>query len=215
MAGTLLAVGSLAFAAGLFIRISGEVGTHGAIDQWDEELLRAIATLRRPLLNGIAMDITALGSAVLLSLFTLLALLVLGLNRDWRDARYLVAGSAGAAIWIELLKNTYIRDRPNPAGRLVEATGFSYPSGHAFAATAFYLVLAFLMCRYFETTRARASLIAFATSVALCVCFSRLYLGVHYPSDVLSGFLLGAAWALVLTGLFFRPTRERVGKLPR
>jgi undecaprenyl-diphosphatase len=208
MARNLVLVGTVAFFGGLFLRISGEVGKASGIDQWDQSVLDAIATLRRPALNGVAVDITALGSAPLITLFTLLGLLVVGLNRDWRDAKYLTAGSAGAALWTELLKNTYIRNRPPPDVRLVEATGFSYPSGHSFAATAFYLVLAFLMCRYFQTYQARAALITFATAVAVSVCFSRLYLGVHYPSDVLTGFLLGASWALVLTGLFFRPRRS-------
>jgi undecaprenyl-diphosphatase len=84
----------------------------------------------------------------------------------------------------------------------VEVSGFSYPSGHSLAATSFYLLLMFLAWQYYTSWRSRVVLLGCTALLIGAVCFSRLYLGVHYPSDLVSGMCFGAAWVFLLTSYF-------------
>ena len=191
---------------GLFLRVTWEMREDSSIDSWDRRLLVFISNSRTTSLNGPAVDFTALGSPTVLTLFTVIGVVVLLLNRDRRGSTYLALGSGVAGLSTYLLKHLFTRERPNIVPRLVEVSGFSYPSGHSIGASSFYLLLAFLSCRYFRTGRSRAVVFACAGILIVGVCFSRLYLGVHYPSDVLSGMLLGSAWVCLLTYVFFGRT---------
>jgi membrane-associated phospholipid phosphatase len=201
----LLTLGGAAFFLGLFLHLTSQVWQDSETLEFDKAVLAWIAAFRRPLLNGVAVDITALGSATLLTLFSLVGLLILGLHRDWRGAKFLVLGALGAGLGTSVVKNFFGRVRPDPASRLIEAAGFSYPSGHSFGATSFYLILALLVCRHVYSTHGRIAIVTLALTLIGLVGFSRMYLGVHYPTDVASGFCLGAAWALCLAALFFKP----------
>jgi undecaprenyl-diphosphatase len=104
--------------------------------------------------------------------------------------------------------------RPRPLdGRLVDAGGFSYPSGHAVSAAVLYVTLALVGSRHFKGPGYRHMLVALAAVVTLLVAATRVYLGVHYPTDVTSGTALGAGWAVLLAAAFAyadeRTTRRR------
>ena len=101
-------------------------------------------------------------------------------------------------------KTWFDRPRPEIIPRLAQAGGMSFPSGHAVTAASIYLTLALLAARHYRRPAARATLFALAGLLIFIVAFSRVYLGVHYPTDVLSGALLGASWALLLGALFSR-----------
>ncbi len=190
---------------GLFIKITWELHEDNELGILDRQILIFISNLRISVLNGSAVDITALGSPSVLTLFTLIGVLLLGLNRDRQGSAYLAVGSIGSAIGTYVLKQIFTRPRPNVIPHLVEVSGFSYPSGHSLAATSFYLLLMFLAWRYYQAWNARIALLI-CTGFLICgVCFSRLYLGVHYPSDVLSGMFLGSAWVCFLTAFFKLP----------
>jgi undecaprenyl-diphosphatase len=90
----------------------------------------------------------------------------------------------------------------------VQVSGFSYPSGYSLASASPYLTIAILAVRYFPTTKARVLLLGLTITVISLVCVSRVYLGVHYPSDVVSGTSLGVAWALLLAGSFSMIERQ-------
>jgi undecaprenyl-diphosphatase len=86
--------------------------------------------------------------------------------------------------------------------QLVHASGFSYPSGHSITSSAIYLTMAILACRHFQSMSSRIVLLALAGLMIALISFSRIYLGVHYPSDTMSGALMGLAWALFMAALF-------------
>ncbi len=99
----------------------------------------------------------------------------------------------GAALLNTLLKKIFQRERP-ALHRLAEETGYSFPSGHSMAAFALYGVLAYLLWRHIGSKKGRLALISLAALLALSIGLSRIYLGVHYPSDVLAGYLASTVW---------------------
>ena len=190
---------ALAFLA--FVRITREL-IEGDVSAMDRAILLAVARTRTPWLTVAAIDVTALGSITLVVLFSAFALLVLLVLRDRLGALHLLAASAGAGILTLLTKNIIERIRPEEAQRLITVSGFSYPSGHSVSTSALYLTIAILAGRSVENSSARAAIFLGVSVLVIIVGASRVYLGVHYATDVASGIALGAAWALVLAGFF-------------
>lgn len=195
-------VGFTCFFLGLFVKMTWELYEDSSIDSLDHQILINIARFRSPTISGAAVDITSLGSPTLLTIFTIVSVIIFWLKKDRIGYTYLASGSIGAGLGTFLVKHLFNRERPSIIPRLIEVSGFSYPSGHSFGATSFYLTLMFLIWRHFQSLRDRFIILFFTLLLILFVCFSRLYLGVHYPSDVLSGFFLGAAWVCLLTTFF-------------
>ena len=188
------------FFLGLFFEMTYELHYGDGIESLDRQILLAIAARRTAALNGPAVDVTALGSSTVIALLATMGVLILGwLNRDRWGAAYLALGSLGAGLGAGVLKQLIARPRPTVIPRLVEVSESSYPSGHSFAATSFYLLLMFLAFRRYRSPKERGVLAVCAFVVITGVCVSRLYLGVHYPSDVLGGALLGVGWVCFLT----------------
>ena len=99
----------------------------------------------------------------------------------------------GSSILNLLLKWVFQRARPD-INRLIEITGYSYPSGHSMGAFSFYSVLAYLLWRHIDSRAGRGALIAVSIVMILSIGLSRIYLGVHYPSDIVGGYLASCAW---------------------
>jgi undecaprenyl-diphosphatase len=194
-------LGGAALALLIFVRITREL-IEGDVSAMDRAILLAVAKARTPWLTSTAVDVTALGSITLVVLLSTLALLVLLVLRDRRGAFQLLAASAGAGILTILTKDTIERVRPPEALQLIVVSGFSYPSGHSVSTSALYLTIAIIACRYVRRTDAKTAIFLAVSAVPLLVGASRIYLGVHYATDVVSGISLGAAWALLLAGLF-------------
>jgi undecaprenyl-diphosphatase len=193
--------GGAALAFLIFVRITRELieGDVGAIDS---AILLAVAKKRTPWLTIAAVDVTALGSITLVVLFSALTLLVLLVLRDRLGALQLLAASAGAGILTLVTKDIIERIRPAEAQRLIVVSGFSYPSGHSVSISALYLTIAIIAGRHVQRSAARAAMFLAVSAVIVMVGASRVYLGVHYLTDVVSGISLGAAWALLLAGFF-------------
>jgi undecaprenyl-diphosphatase len=218
----LLGVGSVLVILGGFLKLTLEVFEDTQVTAIDDAIMNWVVAHRSEMLNRAAIDITALGSGTLVILFALGALFVLVVVGDLRAALHLVIALVGSTLMIAGLKGFLAR--PRPLGhRLVDAGGFSYPSGHAVSAAVLYVTLALVGSRHFKGPAYRRMLIALAAAVTLLVAASRVYLGVHYPTDVTSGTALGAGWAVLLASAFayadermsrIRAQREQTGAPP-
>jgi undecaprenyl-diphosphatase len=194
LAGVLLSVG-------IFLKLTREVFEDRTLQAFDEAVTAWIAAHRTPLLDHAAVDLTALGSETLVTFFTFGAVAVLLVGRDRRGAVHLLAAVVGGVLLIKGLKSFLAR--PRPIGhRLVEAPGFSYPSGHAVVAAVLYVTLAIVGARHFREPLYRKTLIVLAVTATILVALSRVYLGVHYATDVASGITIGAGWAVLLASVF-------------
>jgi undecaprenyl-diphosphatase len=185
----------------LAFRITREL-IEGDVRTVDGGILQGVARLRTPGLTTTALDVTALGSITLVVLFCAFALVVLLGVRDRMGAVQLVAASVGAGILTFATKNLLERTRPTEIQQLIAVTGFSYPSGHSLSTSALYLTIAIIASRHVRGNGGRAAIFVAVAGVLIAVGFSRVYLGVHYASDVAGGMLMGAGWAFALAGVF-------------
>jgi undecaprenyl-diphosphatase len=193
--------GGAALALLIFVRITREL-IEGDVGALDSAILQTVARIRTPWLTITAVDVTALGSITLVVLFSVFTLVVLLVLRDRMGALQLLAASVGAGILMQVTKNFIERIRPEEAQQLTVVSGFSYPSGHSLSTSALYLTIAIIAGGYVQHSGARAAIFVAVSAVLILIGASRVYLGVHYATDVVSGISLGAAWALVLAGSF-------------
>ena len=194
----------MAVSAGLilaFALLAGEV-IEGETAAFDRAVLLALRVagdpgtpLGPPWLRNAARDVTALGSVTVLSLITAVALGFL-LLQGKRGASLLVLLSVGGGMAISsLLKNQIGRERPDivPHGDIVFTA--SFPSGHSLLSAVVFLTLGAMLARFVERKRQKAYVLVVAMTVTLLGGSSRVYLGVHWPTDVLAGWCVGAGWA--------------------
>ena len=160
-------------------------------------VLRFIARFRRPWLNAIAVDLTALGSPLVVAIFTVTFGALLVTKADRRGAISLVLVSLVSGLLTSASKALLERSRPSAVPRLVEVTGLSYPSGHSLASAAVYLTAAIVVGRHASRSGERIGFVIYAATMVVLIGASRVYLGVHYPSDVVGGIVLGAACAIL------------------
>lgn len=194
-------LGGAALAFGVFVSITKEF-IEGDVSAVDSAILLTVAKTRSPWLTTVAVDVTALGSTTLVVLFSAFTLVVLLVLRERLGALQLLAASAGAGILTLVTKNIIERIRPEEAQQLIVVSGFSYPSGHSVSTSALYLTIAIIAGRFVQHSGAKAAMFMAVSAVLVMVGASRVYLGVHYATDVVSGISLGAAWALLLAGFF-------------
>ena len=189
---------------GLFAKITLKIvySDNSSIHTVDSDVIHWLAEHRVGWINIAATDLTALGSSSVVTLLYVVGLVLLLLTRDRLDALQLVIAAIGSGVWTGVLKHYFERSRPTIVPQLVEVTGYSYPSGHALTAATMYLTLALIACRYVRGVQKQAIVIGLSLVVVMIVAFTRVYLGVHYPSDITSGVLFGWAWALLLGASF-------------
>lgn len=200
-------VGVLALAA---VALTASVGRLTGLDtQWRAWLI----DLRSPPLTAVLTGITTIGSTPVLAAVAA-GVSVWLLAGQHRRAALLVGGTtAGALVLGPLLKVVVERSRPEDA-HLVLVNSWAYPSGHSLTSTAVIGVLAVLVSRRLATRRARATAITTGVVLVALVGVSRVYLGVHWPTDVLAGWLIGALW-LVACLIMFSFRRGSVPAGPR
>lgn len=197
----LLAMTALAGGTWAFLELAGEVLDGGTLD-FDARLLLALrnpADLSDPLgpgwLEEMGRDFTALGGTGVLVLLGASVTGYLLLSGHHRTALFTVIALAGGWLLSSLLKLGFDRPRPDlvPHGSIVYTA--SFPSGHSMMAAVTYLTLAIILARAQPHHRLKAYLLLIAILLTVLVGMSRVYLGVHWPSDVLAGWTAGAAWA--------------------
>jgi undecaprenyl-diphosphatase len=197
-------LGALALAAAAlwgFVELAGEV-LEGETHAFDERILLALRAVDRsdPIgpgwLEELMRDVTGLGSTGVLTFITLAAAGFLALSRKAHAALFVVAAVGGGMLVSTLLKMGFDRPRPDlvPHGAVVYTA--SFPSGHATLSAVAYLTLGALLARVQPHLVLKLYLLGLAILLTVAVGVSRVYLGVHWPTDVLAGWALGAAWAL-------------------
>jgi undecaprenyl-diphosphatase len=143
-----------------------------------------------------ARDLTSLGSIIVLSTLTLAVSGYLFLARKFAAAWLMILAVFGGIALNDLLKLAFARPRPDLVYQTVRVFTSSFPSGHAELSAIAYLTIAALLARTQSSFRIGLYFIALAALLTILIGVSRVYLGVHYPSDVLAGWCIGAAWAL-------------------
>ena len=178
-------------------------GRTGAVDELG--LMAAHAGSGRML--EFSRDMTALGGVFLRNLFALgaaAALLFLNLRRE---AVLFALTVVGGAIANSAVKGLVGRERPQIVPHLMEAGGESFPSGHSFNAAVIYIAMALAFAAISRRHSVRYTIIVAAMIMSAMVAWSRVMLGVHFPSDAVAGWLGGAGWAFVASALFYRPAK--------
>jgi undecaprenyl-diphosphatase len=148
-----------------------------------------------------ARDVTSLGGTTVLVLLTLAAVGFMLLIRKWGAAVFVVLSIVGGTLLSSFLKSWFDRPRPDLVPHAVEVTSASFPSGHAMLAMTTYLTLGAVLAEVEEKRRIKVYILTWAVLLALLVGSSRVYLGVHWPTDVLAGWCIGSAWALLCGGV--------------
>ncbi|MCY1073771.1 phosphatase PAP2 family protein [Archangium lansingense] len=197
-----------------FIGLSDEVREQET-QHFDERVLLSLRRADNPeeprgprWLAEAARDVTALGSVSVLTLVVCAVAGFLVLVRRWRSLALVVGSTVGGALVNTLLKSLFARPRPTVVPHLTHVLTESFPSGHAMLSAIVYLTLGALLAQLVERRWLRAYLVGVALSLTLLVGLTRVYLGVHYPTDVLGGWMAGLAWAL-LTALLARAVKRR------
>lgn len=195
----LLAVG----AVWVFLAVASEVG-EGETRHVDERILRALRDsldpadpIGPPWLEGAVRDLTALGSNVVLLIFTSAVAVFLAVRRQSHALALVVVSTGGGFILAQALKLVFSRPRPDLVPHLAVVSSSSFPSGHSMFSAVVYLTLGALLSQLVEERALKAYFLGVACFLTFVVGLSRVYLGVHYPTDVLAGWSAGLAWALV------------------
>lgn len=188
----------------IFGRLAEDVW-HGEVFGWDDSILLYIYSYHTPRLDSVMKFISWLGYNLVIPLDIGITVGLLAFRR-WRAALFFGLSVGGAALLNVGAKQIFARVRPELWISIAPETTFSFPSGHAMGSMA----LAVALCVLLWSVRWRALIVVVAAVFVFLVCLSRLYLGVHYPSDVLAGSLASFAWVMGLAMIFY----GRSGRAP-
>lgn len=205
-----LAASALCWAGFAFVAWAVATGRSGPIDDagllfWRRgaELVPAGPTW---LLEAVR-DLTSLGGVLLRNLVLVGVIAALLFLRLRREAVLLAGTVAGGWIVNSLVKAAVGRPRPLIVPHLTEAGGQSFPSGHSFNSAVVYIAIALAFAAMSPRRSVRWTLIVTAVILSLAIAFTRVWLGVHFPSDVAAGWLGGAGWAFLASALLHRPAK--------
>lgn len=180
----------------IFLAIAEDVFEQ-EIFEFDSVVYNFLVNNRNEVLNNFFKIITQFGSALVLIIITILCVIFI------RDKKYKIlvpANLVTIAIINIVLKNFFLRPRPDEL-RLIEETGYSFPSGHAMASTAFYGLLIYIVHEKVENKILRNTICIMLGLLILLISISRIYVGVHYTSDVIAGTCFSIAYLISITRL--------------
>ncbi len=206
----------------LFLSLADEV-SEGETERLDRALLLALRSPANPAdpigprwFEESMRDVTALGGFTLLTVLAVASVLLLVFHNRKREAFIFGATVILAQVSTELLKALYDRPRPSLVAHGSYVYSQSFPSGHSTAAAATFLTLATVVASVEPRRRTKVLIYGLAMIFVIAVGVSRVYLGVHWPTDVLGGWTLGASWALVawVALSLTRPRSEEPRTLP-
>lgn len=187
----------------VFIVVASEV-SEGDTRHVDELILRAFRSSTDPAdpvgpawVEGAVRDLTSLGSNVVLLIFTTAVAVFLAVRRQSHALTLVLVSTGGGFLLAQALKLAFSRPRPDLVPHLAYVSSSSFPSGHSMFSAVVYLTLGVLLSQLVKERVLKAYFIGVACFLTFVVGVSRVYLGVHYPTDVLAGWSAGLAWALL------------------
>lgn len=167
----------------------------------DNNIWKYVYKVRFEFLNKIFILITTFGDSWFLFLVVTIFTIFLLLKKDLTNAIFLASSVIlGALILNKILKSFYSRPRPFDninVENLIEASNYSYPSGHSMGSIIVYFLICYLLSKYIKNKKSAISLYIFFTIFSIVIAISRVYLGVHYLTDIVAGFSLGFTWAIL------------------
>lgn len=185
----------------LFLSLADEV-VEGESDRFDQAVVRMFRTaddpadaIGGPEIEELIRDLTALGGVAVITLVTVSAVAFLAMDQKGHAAILVLVATVGGQLISSGLKAYYDRPRPEIVPHLMHAASASFPSGHSLLAAVTYLTIGALMTQMVSRRRLKVFIIGVALLITMLVGVSRVYLGVHYPTDVLAGWTLGLIWA--------------------
>jgi undecaprenyl-diphosphatase len=190
------------FISGLtFLEIADEI-SEGETREFDQSIIEFFRTDDDPgnpaganRISELMIDITALGGGTVLAIITIFVSIFLILQKRYDAFWLLLAATAGGALISFGLKEIYARERPDLFYRLVTVNSLSFPSGHSMMSAVLYLTQAAIVARFQREWKIRIYIVSIALFLTFIIGLSRVYLGVHYPTDVIGGWTIGLAWA--------------------
>ncbi len=210
-----LAVGLLVILLALFLfgQLASSVLNSTPIVQFDQNLELTVHSWAAPSITPLFIFLSLLGFQILWVIILIVAAWFV-LHRQWLHLTTWIIGWAGGELLNQLLKQIFARPRPVFADPLQTAANYSFPSGHAMFSAIVYGLLAYFVLLQINRQSARIAVVAGTIVLVMLIGISRIYLGVHYFSDVVAGFAFGVAWLSVcITGMDValnrRPTRHR------
>ncbi|HWN99096.1 MAG TPA: phosphatase PAP2 family protein [Blastocatellia bacterium] len=191
--GLVLAAGALF----LFAMLANEVA-EGDAQRFDDWVRGGVHQVASPTLTSGMRIVTVLGKPALLFGLSLVASLVFLARKNYRAAIMLVVAMAGSTLLDTVLKLSFRRARPTPFFDTSVPSSFSFPSGHALVSFCFYSIMAALISARTRSRAVRVIVWALAALLVMLIGFSRIYLGVHYPTDVLAGYAAALIWVIIV-----------------
>ena len=179
----------------IFLIIMILVTTNNII-QIDEAIYNNIISYRCAFLDTFFKIITQLANPI--PVIIIISLLVIFLKRN--DAILLSVNILTSLLLNQILKNVIARPRPNHL-KLIKETGYSYPSGHSMIALSLYATLIYISLKRIKNKKIRIAIISLLTLLILLIGLSRIYLGVHYPSDIIGGFFLAVSLIIMTSSI--------------
>ena len=198
--GLYLTIGSLItlFFIYLFFEVVQSYIGQEALIRADLRIINLISHFRTPELNQFMLFITYLAQGEIIAIAVIFSLIILFLLRKWSYIRSLLVFVVGGELFVWIIKNIIDRPRPPLTEALVTETSYSFPSGHSFIAVAFYGLIVFFLFDSLKKKSLKAISLILGTILVILIGTSRIYLGAHWPSDVLASYTSGLAWLTII-----------------
>lgn len=194
----------------LFLTIIQGILRNDPLIQSDIRVINLLQTFHTPSLNRIMLFITYLGNWQVILAGVIGLSIIFALNKNWRYFLVLILSISLGQLFVWIIKNIIQRPRPLFVNILAQKS-YGFPSSHAFISLSFYGLLVYFLFRALESKIIKSFFLVVGFIIVMGIGFSRIYFGVHWPSDVLAGFYFGAAW---LTGwITFLEIKRKFNKI--
>lgn len=184
----------------MFINIVDNYVDKRGLYLFDQIINSWVVSIRTPMLNQIMLMFTLLGNWQMIGWGLLLGMLLLGVANKWRNAWTLLISVSVGILFTELAKLFFGRMRPPVDSALIMEKSLSFPSGHSYFAIVFYGLITYFWIKYFKSYKVKVIIGILGMGLCLLIGVSRIYLGVHWITDVLAGFSSSLAWLFLTIG---------------